>query len=131
MPLEKFHMKKYLNKLHTLYFERPSLCIDMVTYLQVPYFLEWAPKRLFKIFAEWEGGWLLFSCTDSAVVEAELIINKVAVEAGFLCTHAMLESEGGGEEQVWYDGWGGGCLFGRQHLLKGECLFNEIWYTHN
>ena len=43
---------------------------------------------------------MLFSCTDSAVVEAELIINKVAVEAGFLGTHAMQESEGGGEELV-------------------------------
>ena len=74
---------------------------------------------------------MLFSCTDSAVVEAELIINKVAVEAGFLGTHAMQESEGGGEELIWHDGWGGGCLFGREHLLEGECLFNEIWYTHN
>ena len=49
----------------------------------------------------------------------------------FFCTYAMLESEGGGEGLVWYDGWEGGCLFGREHLLKGECLFNEIWYTHN
>lgn len=40
-----------------------------------------------------EGGHLLFSCTDSAVIEALKVINKAAIETGFPGIPTILESE--------------------------------------
>ena len=44
----------------------------------------------------------LLTCTDSIVVEALKVLNRVAIETCFPCNHAIQEREGR---------WGGGGLF--------------------